>query len=74
MATTTITFAKRHYEALAQTMQDTRCHLRCDALNQQQCVQNTLADMLAKDSPRFDRARFLRACEPGANVRAYKVA
>jgi len=63
-------FAKRHYEAIAQAMQDARTHLRSDAVNQQECVIHCLADMLAADNPEFKRARFERACEPGANVRA----
>lgn len=70
MATSTITFAKRHYEAIATAMQDACCHLRCDALSQQECVTHCLADMLAHDNPKFDRERFERACLPGANVRA----
>ena len=31
-------FAKRHYEAIAEAMQEARAHLRCDAINQHECV------------------------------------
>jgi hypothetical protein len=33
-------------------------------------VVETFADMLARDNPKFKRERFIRACVPGANVRA----
>jgi hypothetical protein len=63
-------FAKRHYEAIALALQDARVHLRCDAINQQECVLSTLADLFATDNPQFERDRFISACTPGANVRA----
>jgi hypothetical protein len=65
-------FYKRHYEALAAVMQETKP----DALNHSQAaiewafVCTKLADMLARDNASFKRELFLRACEPGANVRA----
>ena len=40
-------FAKRHYEAIAEAMQEARTHLRCDAINQHECVIGMLADMFA---------------------------
>ena len=63
-------FAKRHYEAIAEEMQDARTHLRCDAINQQECVLRMLADMFAADNSQFKRERFINACQPGANVKA----
>jgi hypothetical protein len=63
-------FAKRHYEAIAQAMQDARFHLRNTGLDQWLCVVNCLADVFAADNGMFKRERFKRACEPGANVRA----
>jgi hypothetical protein len=63
-------FAKRHYEAIALAMQDARFRLRSSALDQWQCTIKCLANMLAQDNGRFERERFERACEPGANVRA----
>jgi hypothetical protein len=63
-------FAKRHYEAIALAMQDARFRLRSSAQDQWQCGMNCLANMLAEDNGRFQRDRFISACEPGANVRA----
>src|SRR5262249_16879776 len=63
-------FAKRHYEAIALAMQDARFRLRSSALDQWECTIKCLANMLAADNGRFQRDRFIRACEPGANVRA----
>jgi hypothetical protein len=63
-------FAKRHYEAIAEAMQEARAHLRCDAINQHDCVIGMLADMFAADNSQFKRERFINACQPGANVRA----
>jgi hypothetical protein len=35
-------------------------------------VVSRIADVLAQDSPRFDRARFIEACETGADTQAAK--
>ncbi|MGB9412942.1 MAG: hypothetical protein WCB26_17265 [Pseudolabrys sp.] len=43
-------FAKRHYEGIASAMQEARTHLRCDAINQYECVIGMLADMFAADN------------------------
>jgi hypothetical protein len=32
-------------------------------------MQQKLVDLFARENGRFDRDRFLRACQPGANVR-----
>jgi hypothetical protein len=75
-------FAKRHYEAIAQALQDAQRHiaitqglkdaklLRCNGSEQMECVVNCLADLFAGDNGQFRRERFKRACEVGANVRA----
>ncbi len=63
-------FAKRHYEAIALALQGARMHIRCNGVEQMECVVNCLADAFAADSGQFKRERFKRACEPGANVRA----
>ncbi|MGA7517000.1 MAG: hypothetical protein WBW28_08580 [Pseudolabrys sp.] len=63
-------FAKRHYEGIASAMQEARTHLRCDAINQYECVIGMLADMFAADNSQFKGERFINACQPGANVRA----
>jgi hypothetical protein len=63
-------FAKRHYEAIALAIQDARMHIRCNGIEQMECVVNCLADLFAGDNGMFKRDRFKRACEPGANVRA----
>jgi hypothetical protein len=63
-------FAKRHYEAIAEAMQEARTHLRCDAIKEHECVIGMLADMFAADNSQFKRERFINACQPGANVRA----
>jgi len=71
-------FAKRHYEAIALTMQDA-CPVallgrssNADPIrrNQWESVRNELTDMFARDNGMFKRDRFERACVPGANVRA----
>jgi hypothetical protein len=61
-------FQKRHYERIAQAMQDAR--QRSSSLDQWQCTIKCLADLFARDNCQFQRDRFIRACEPGANVRA----
>jgi len=62
-------FAKRHYEAIAQAMQEAR--RRVNGSNDPiAVVVDELADVFASDNGMFKRERFVRACEPGANVRA----
>ena len=64
-------FQQRHFEALAQLVQDARRDLGADieALEVMDGVQQRLCDLFARGNPRFDRGRFERACVPGANVR-----
>ncbi len=62
-------FAKRHYEAIAEAMQEAR--RRANGSNDPiTVVVDELADVFAADNGMFKRDRFTRACEPGANVRA----
>ena len=64
-------FARRHYEAIATLMQDTKpLGALSSAFTQWYVDCEGLANMLADDNAHFDRKRFIRACEPGANVRA----
>jgi hypothetical protein len=62
-------FAKRHYEAIAQAMQEARRHAN-GSNDPIAVVVDELADAFASDNGMFKRERFVRACEPGANVRA----
>jgi hypothetical protein len=67
-------FAKRHYEAIATAMQEA---IKFDATCSSEVAGiykaiNALADTFARDNGQFKRDRFIRACEPGANVRARK--
>jgi hypothetical protein len=62
-------FAKRHYEAIAQAMQEARRRAN-GSYDPIAVVVDELADVFAGDNGMFKRDRFLRACEPGANVRA----
>lgn len=67
---------KKDFEVIAGALQQVRTidlsgialHSDADALHADICW--TFADALAGTNPRFDRDRFLRACLPGANVRA----
>ena len=67
-------FYKRHYETIALAMQEAMRYARdLDddlAPGAIQIAIDELADMFAQDNGRFCRDRFVRACEPGANVRA----
>jgi hypothetical protein len=48
-------FAKRHYEPIAMAMQDARMHIRCNGIEQMECVVNILADLFAGDNGQFKR-------------------
>jgi len=68
-------FAKRHYEAIAETLQEVNPDRFVSTRIPERRVEfaNTvraLADLFARDNGRFNRNRFIAACEPGANVRA----
>lgn len=59
-------FSRRHYEAIARVLQSLDQITPWGAT----AARSIFADLLAQDNARFDRERFIRACEPGANVRA----
>jgi hypothetical protein len=64
-------FSKRHYEAIAEAMQEAKRYAIND--DQHKGIDRSiseLADAFARDNESFDRDRFERACVPGANVRA----
>ena len=68
-------FGKRHYEAIALAVQDTLKYGLEDPEEQGSGVRalaGGLAEMFARDNPQFKPDRFLRACVPGANVKARK--
>jgi len=64
-------FAKRHYEAIAQAMQNAQPSPRdvAGCLTWEAC-RNELIQTFRADNPEFKPTRFAAACEPGANVRA----
>jgi hypothetical protein len=69
-------FCKRHYEAIATAIQEARFHALTKqgddpftAQNALDAVIAELAGMFARDNGLFKRDRFIRACQPGANVR-----
>ena len=63
-------FAKRHYEAIAEAMQEAkRCAINDDQHKGIDRSISELADAFACDNGEFKRDRFVRAC-PGTNVRA----
>ena len=63
-------FNKRHYEAIAQALQDAYPKGDMVLVRPWWNVFEKLADTFTRDNPKFSRARFMSACEPGANVRA----
>jgi hypothetical protein len=66
-------FCKRHYEAIAQVMQEAMRNAERSNATAAQVVDYVtcrLADLFANDNGSFKRDRFVRACVPGANVRA----
>jgi hypothetical protein len=69
-------FAKRHYEAIAQVMQEAESFPAMvhetgkPTVRQWDMTVARLAELFASDNAKFDRERFKAACHPGANVRA----
>src|SRR5215472_14438846 len=68
-------FHKRHYEAIALAMQDVNPIRFTSTDDPERRIQyaatlRVLCDLFAGDNGQFKRDRFIRACEPGANVRA----
>jgi hypothetical protein len=70
----TAKFQKRHYQIIATTMQEAHpgAALSKDnrAVVQWSETVKDFAEMLERDSSRFDVIRFVHACEPGANARS----
>ncbi len=60
-------FAKRHYEAIAEAIQEARRRAN-GSYDPITVVVDEIADTFAGDNGMFKRDRFIRACEPGANV------
>ena len=54
-------FSKRHYEFVARVLRDSRTPFPST------CPES-FADAFAVDNPRFDRARFLKACGVGEPI------
>ena len=65
-------FAKRHYEAIAQALQELGRYADNGASGKQVAIQaqRLLSDVFRQDNGAFKPDRFERACVPGANVRA----
>jgi hypothetical protein len=64
-------FAKRHYEAIATAMQEAiERSTSSEMVSGVYKAAAQMADLFAGDNGEFKRDRFIRACEPGANVRA----
>ena len=71
-------FTKKHYEAIARVMQSTKVIDAAEPadltrVDQWHADVHALTNLFARDRDAFDRDRFERACEPGANVRTRKV-
>ena len=65
-------FQQRHYEAIAEVMQDIQ-HNVCETPSEKELVSfviGKLSRMFRNDNYLFDGGRFERACQPGANVKA----
>ena len=58
---------KKDYERAARIVQDIA---GCGFPERANHARYAFRDLFLGDNPRFDEARFQRACEPGANVRA----
>ena len=63
-------FAKLHYEAIAEAIQEAQ--RRAHTLDREPiaAVIDALGVLFKSDNAQFQWDRFVRACEPGANVRA----
>jgi hypothetical protein len=73
-------FNKRHYEAIARTMQNLHPGSNTEAIDYDARLEmwrdtlSALQDLFIRDNALFMPTRFGNACIPGANVRARKVA
>ncbi len=71
----TTKFQQRHYEAIAEVLQESLSWAITDGPSPQMqlgvhMVRNRLTELFEADNPLFDSERFERACQPGANVKA----
>lgn len=59
---------RQDYELIARVIRDSLEHNACGQDQREMCetVAHNFASRLATTNPRFDRARFLRACGVGA--------
>ena len=70
-------FSKKHYEEIATVLQNAH-PIKCampehdGGIGQWAKTCKDLAEMFERDSHSFSILRFMRACQPGANVRARK--
>ena len=75
-------FQQRHFEAIAEAIQEAKLAVtdkyptRAEPATTEtrlqgvKAVQDELTALFARSNGLFNRERFTRACEPGANVRA----
>lgn len=64
-------FQRRHFEAIARVMQQTKPLVAVDTdILQWARDRDALCILFTRENDRFNRDRFIRACEPGANVKA----
>lgn len=57
-------FQKRHYDAIADCIADSGLHTNsAEAIAQSAVIKDRLAAMFARDNKRFNRERFMRACQ-----------
>lgn len=70
----TTKFQQRHYEIITQAIQDEKASYVNEGkerdINTLQSFAESLASIFARDNNMFDEYCFLRACRPGADVRA----
>ena len=65
---------KKDYEKAAQIVQDVGGLDYADKMTRRQAAIEVFTALFTGDNPRFNPDRFIRACQPGANVRARRVA
>lgn len=62
-------FQKRHYSALATIVRIARKRPNDSVAECLLDIEADLADLFARDNPKFKRSQFLRACQPREAVR-----
>jgi hypothetical protein len=53
---------RKHFEAIAEAVAESQTFTSCEAEGQRFRLADALADVCAAENGRFDRGRFLRAC------------